>query len=99
MNTFLSLEHPTNRVWAGAPHHPIASEESAYQEGYNRGFTWPKHWAHMPGGPYITQGLAHGCSALIDQERRAHKSWMQGWRDGFKAQCGQQGLTLPAWFK
>lgn len=63
------------------------TDESIYQEGFKSGSEWPKHWNHIPGGPYVPRDhkdhhpdWREHCQLL----ERHRKIWLQGWRDGVK---------------
>lgn len=101
MTEFLDIPHPTNRVWPGTPNSVMPSIEEAYQDGIITGVTWPDHWKHIPGGPWV-----HGREfrnnqlyliALCDHSANVHKEWIRGWHKGFVEY--RLETKLPSWYR
>lgn len=93
----LEIPHPTNRVWPGTPNCLMPSIEEAFADGVLTGYTWPKHWEHMPGGPVI-YGRRKDLSALAKHQQRVHYAWMEGWDIGFLKQYPSV-MWRPGWYR
>ena len=75
---------------ADAPFRQYAkTDQDVFQEGFERGATWPVEWNHLPGGPWVPD---LGSAQLRDPDWRTYclllerhnKIWLEGWRKGVK---------------
>lgn len=69
---------------------PLATAETAYQEGYESGQDWDRFYPHnnyVPSGPHVSGAgfeihpdpyWRQYCNATIEN----HQAWMRGWHHG-----------------
>lgn len=63
------------------------TDEECYEGGFKMGNTWPLHWNHVPGGPYVPTPYPDDHPdwvAYCDLLARHHAEWMRGWWDGIR---------------
>lgn len=62
-----------------------------YKEGYETGLAWKHDWT--PGGPYVHRVKYNRTPERVAEEAasiKANTDWLQGWKDGVKAQGEKQ---------
>ncbi len=98
MVDFLDIPHPTNRVWPGTPNYVMPTIEEAYKDGIITGTTWPEHWKHEPGGPWVSKhDQSNRFNALELHQTNVHRAWIKGWHKGFTE--FRLDTVLPSWYR
>ena len=61
------------------------TEEESFQEGFLRGFEWPKEANWVPGGPHVNS-IGHyrdeAWIAFCKKQYNNREKWLEGWHAG-----------------
>lgn len=83
--------------YGGGPRPP--SLEQAFQDGYERGATWPVEWDHVPGGPWATTRGHHltpnpQWDEYADHTQAVRQEYLRGWWTGLFAKNDQHPVAI-----